>query len=188
LLLPVKIPYSDAELLSLIARGDTQAFEKFYHCTNASVYNAVMVYLKDHETAREIVQIIYINIWDKRESLTAIRSLKDYLFILARNAAFDHFKRVTVEMRCLASLRQRIPVLHNNILVNLQERECSHLLRQSISMLPQQQRKVYLLVSEQDLSYDEVANRMQVSRLTVKRHLELARAFVRKYVDWHLQH
>ena len=87
----------------------------------------------------------------------------------------------------MASLRQRIPVLHNNILVNIQERECNHLLRQSISLLPLQQRKVYLLVSEQDMSYEEIANRMQVSRLTVKRHLELARRFVRKYVNWHLQ-
>jgi RNA polymerase sigma factor (sigma-70 family) len=186
--LPVKKSHNDAELLSLIAGGDENAFAKFYHHTNRAVYNAVMVYLKDEVAAREIVQIIYISIWDKRESLASVRSLKDYLFILARNAAFDHFKRVTIEMRCLATLRQRLPVMHhNNIMVNIQERECNHLLRQSISLLPQQQRKVYLLVSEQDMSYDEIANRMQVSRLTVKRHLELARRFVRKYVDWHLQ-
>ena len=185
--MPVKKSYSDAELLPLIAGGDEHAFGQFYHHTNRGVYNAVMVYLKDQETAREIVQIIYISLWDKRESLAAVRCLKDYLFILARNAAFDHFKRVTIEMRGIASLRQRIPVIHNNIMVNIQERECNHLLRQSISLLPQQQRKVYLFVSEQDMSYEEIANRMQVSRLTVKRHLELARRFVRKYVDWHLQ-
>ncbi len=66
--LPGKKLYNESELLSLIAKGDEIAFGKFYHYTSRGIYNAVMVYLKDHETAREIVQIIYIGIWDKRES------------------------------------------------------------------------------------------------------------------------
>ncbi len=183
MLLSVKPPYSEIELLSLIADGDQKAFSYFYQQTNGGIYHAVMAYVKDTEAAREIVQVIYIKIWNRRKSLSSVRCLKNYLFILARNAAFDHFKRVTIENRWLASLRQRTPVLHNNVLVNIQERECNHLLWQSISLLPSQQRQVYLLASEQELSYEEIASRMQVSRFTVKRHLELARRFVRNYVD-----
>ncbi len=145
-----------------------------------------MAYVKDAHAAREIVQVVYIRIWDRRQSLWEVRSLKDYLFILARNAVFDHLKKVTVETKWLAGLREREPELHNNVLVSIQERECNHLLRQSISRLPSRQRQVYLLANEQELSYDEIAARMQVSRFTVKRHLELARRFVRKYVHRHL--
>lgn len=145
-----------------------------------------MAYVKDTEAARDIVQVVYIRIWNRRQTLAAVRSLKNYLFILARNAVFDHFKRVTIETKWLAALRERTPELHNDVMVRVQERECNLLLLQSISLLPSRQRQVYLLANEQELSYAEIAARMHVSRFTVKRHLELARRFVRRYVDRHL--
>ncbi|MFI5195115.1 MAG: RNA polymerase sigma factor [Chitinophagales bacterium] len=178
--------YNDSELLPLIAEGDEKAFGRFYQQTNSGIYNAVMAYVKDPEAARDIVQVVYIRIWNRRQTLPAVRSLKNYLFILARNAVFDHFKRVTIETKWLAALREQTPELHNNVMVHVQERECNLLLLQSISLLPSQQRQVYLLANEQELSYAEIAARMQVSRFTVKRHLELARRFVRRYVDRHL--
>jgi RNA polymerase sigma-70 factor (ECF subfamily) len=178
--------YNDSELLSLIGGGDEKAFGRFYQQTNGGIYNAVMAYVKDPEAARDIVQVVYIRIWNRRQTLSTVRSLKNYLFILARNAVFDHFKRVTIETKWLAALRERTPELHNNVMVRVQERECNLLLLQSISLLPTRQRQVYLLANEQELSYAEIAARMHVSRFTVKRHLELARRFVRRYVDRHL--
>ncbi len=170
----------------LISGGDEKAFGWFYHQSSGGIYNAVMAYLKDEQAAREIVQVVYIKIWDQRQLLKDVRCLKDYLFILARNTVFDHFKKVTMETRRLAGLRRQFPALHNNVLVRVQERECELLLRQVISHLPSQQRQAYLLASEQEMSYDEIAVRMQLSRFTVKRHLELARRFVRKYLHHHL--
>jgi RNA polymerase sigma-70 factor (family 1) len=185
--LPENYPYSEDGLLPLIVQGDEQAFSRFYHTTNAGIYNAVMTYVKDEHMAREIVQLIYIKVWDHRESLRNVRSLKDYLFILARNTVFDHFRKVTIETSRLAYLRKENAVLHsNNVLISMEERECGQLLNQVISRLPSQQRQAYLLASEQEMSYEEIADRMQLSRLTVKRHLELARRFVRKYLHHHL--
>ncbi|MDP4129672.1 MAG: sigma-70 family RNA polymerase sigma factor [Bacteroidota bacterium] len=178
--------YKDSELLSRIAGGDEKAFGKFYQETNGGIYNAVMAYVKDPEAARDIVQVVYIRIWNRRQMLSTVCSLKNYLFILARNAVFDHFKRVTIETKWLAALREQTPELHNNVIVSVQERECNLLLLQSISLLPSRQRQVYLLANEQELSYAEIAAQMHVSRFTVKRHLELARRFVRRYVDRHL--
>ena len=184
--LSINRPYTDDELLPLIAGGDQQAFGWFYHQTSSGIYKAVMLYLKDEEAAREIVQIVFIKIWDQRHLLRKVRSLKDYLFILTRNTVFDHFKKLTVETRSLSVVYEETPALHNNVWVSLEERECGQLLHQVISRLPSRQRQVYLLASEQEMSYEEIADRMQVSRFTVKRHLELARRSVRKYLHHHL--
>jgi RNA polymerase sigma-70 factor (ECF subfamily) len=184
--LSINRPYTEDELLPLIAGGDQQAFCWFYHQRSATLYKAVMLYLKDEETAREIVQVVFIKIWDQRRLLKDVRSLKDYLFVLTRNTVFDHFKKITLETRRLSGVHAETPALHNNVLVSLEERECGQLLRQVISRLPSRQRQVYLLASEQEMSYEEIADRMQVSRFTVKRHLELARRSVRKYLHHHL--
>ena len=175
-------PYWEQELLPLIAEGDEQAFSDLYYQTNAGLYNAVMTYVKDPDMAREIVQQVYIRIWDSRRLLKDVRSLKDYLFILARNTVFDHIKKHTVEMKYLAGLRNQAPVSDNNVIAGMQERECGNLLRQVVSRLPAQQREAFLMASEQEMSYDKIAARMRVSKFTVKRHLELARRFVRKHI------
>jgi RNA polymerase sigma-19 factor, ECF subfamily len=178
--------YTDQELLSLIADGDESAFSRFYHQTNAGIYNAVMVYMKDEHIAREMVQVLYIRLWEQRGSLKEVRSLKNYLFILARNAAFDHFKKINAENKCLAGFRKQVPEWQEDVLAHMQERECRHILHQSINRLPSRQRQVYLLANEEEMSYEEIADSMQVSRFTVKRHLELARSFMRKYIQHHL--
>lgn len=178
--------YSEAQLLILIARGDEYAFARFYRRTSAGIYNAVMGYVKDDNAAREIVQVVFVKLWDKRHLLREVESADDYLFVLTRNTVFDHFKEVTVQNKRLAGLRRRVPVLHNNVMTRMQEQECGNLLKQVVGRLPSQQRQAYLLLNEQEMSYGEIADHMQVSRLTVKRHLELARRFVRKYLYHHL--
>ncbi len=179
-------PYNEEELLPRIARGDEQAFSRLYHNTNAAIYSAVMAYVKDEHAAHELVQVIYIKVWDHRESLLRVRCLKDYLFILSRNTVFDHLERLTRETKYLIGQNLHRSETDNNVLTHIEERECGHLLHQVISRLPPRQREVYLLADEQEMSYEEIATYMQVSRLTVKRHLELARRFVRKYVHHHL--
>jgi RNA polymerase sigma-70 factor (ECF subfamily) len=186
--LPANRLYCDDALLPLIAAGDEQAFCLLYQQTNAGLYNAVMTYVRDTEAAREIVQQVYIRVWDSRRLLRNVRSFKDYLFILARNLVFDHIKKHTVEIRHLAEFRACAPVMDDDVLTHIQERECGRMLRQVVARLPERQREVYLLASEEEMSYDKIADRMQLSRLTVKRHLELARRFVRKNIHHYLHH
>jgi RNA polymerase sigma-70 factor (ECF subfamily) len=175
-------PYWEQELLPLIAEGDERAFSHLYYQTNAKLYNAVMTYVKDPDIAREIVQQVYIKLWDSRLLLKDVRRPKDYLFILARNTVFDHIKKHTVELKYLAGLHAQASVSDNNVISAMQERECGNLLRQVVSRLPAQQREAYLMASEQKMSYDKIAVRMRVSKFTVKRHLELARRFVRQRI------
>ncbi|GGB18468.1 RNA polymerase sigma factor [Puia dinghuensis] len=170
----------DKALLRLISKGDTSAFNRFYHQTNAMIYKAAMAYVKDPQIAEEIVQVVYIKIWEYRERLIQVQDPDDYLYILARNTVFDYFRKVAAEHKHLAALRQQSPEHSDLVTASLQEKEGRQLLRQVVARLPSQQQQVYLLSSEEQMSYDEIAAAMHISRFTVKRHLELARRFVRK--------
>ena len=173
----------EKELFALISRGDEGAFSRLYHRTNAIIYKAAMPYVKDPQLAREIVQVVYIKLWDHRDRLVDVQKPEDYLYILARNTIFDHFRRIAVEHKYLAGIRHQSPEQPDPdpVTGGLQEREGRQLLRKVIARLPSRQQQVYLLASEEEMSYDEIAASMRISRLTVKRHLELARRFVRKY-------
>jgi RNA polymerase sigma-70 factor (family 1) len=176
--------YMEKELFALISRGDEDAFSRLYHQTNTLIYKAAMPYVKDLQVAREIVQVVYIKLWDHRDRLADVENPEDYLFILARNTIFDHFRKIAVEHKYLAGMRRQQSPEHMDpdpVTAGLQEREGRQLLHKVIARLPSRQQQVYLLASEEEMSYDEIAASMRISRLTVKRHLELARRFVRKY-------
>ena len=172
--------YRQNEILQRIAEGDEQAFNQFYHHNRPRLYQAAMSYLKDEHIAQEIVQVSFIKLWERRTTLLELQSPEDYLFILIRNAVFDHFKKVTVEARHLAGAYRQASVVSDAVAASVQEREDGRVLQRVITQLPSRQRQVYVLANEYEMSYDEIADQLQVSKFTVKRHLEIARRFVRK--------
>jgi len=176
----------DNLLLARIFAGDELAFNLMYSQTNKSIYNAVMAYVKNEHVAIELVQQAYIKLWNNRRKLKEVRSLKDYLFILARNLTLDHFKKITIETKFFAefTLRENDPADTTN--EKIEQIEYDKLLENAITQLPPQQKEAWLLVNEQELSYAEIAIKMNISRLTVKRHLELSRKRIRDYLKSHL--
>jgi RNA polymerase sigma factor (sigma-70 family) len=174
--------YDEKELIKKIVQGDRQAFEKVYRLFSATLFNAVMVYVKDVHLAGDILQIVFIKFWEKRERLGDIRSLEDFLFIMARNTALNHWKKAVLENKVLGQLRDRQRASDNSAAETVQGNEYRRIYTEALSKLSPQQYKVYLLAEEGDFSYEDIAQQMGLSRLTVKKHLELARKFVRGYM------
>ncbi|WP_159452729.1 RNA polymerase sigma factor [Pedobacter nyackensis] len=173
-------------LLEQLVIGNEDAFNQIYYQTNKNIYNAVMAYVKNKHIAMELVQQVYIKLWNNREKLKNVRSLKDYLFIVAKNLTLDHFKKVTLETTFFGelSLRENEPV--STIDEKIEQIEYDKLLMNAVGQLPPQQREAWLLINEQELSYAEIAIKMNISKLTVKRHLELSRKSVRDYLKSHI--
>jgi RNA polymerase sigma-70 factor (ECF subfamily) len=174
--------HEDSLLSERIFAGDEQAFNQMYYQTNRNIFNAVMSYVKNEHIAIELVQRVYVKFWNNRQKLKDVRSLKDYLFIIARNLTLDHFRKVTLETNFFAEfiLRENNPV--NTTDEKIEQIEYDRLLKDAIAQLPPQQKEAWLLINEEELSYAETAVKMNISRLTVKRHLELSRKSVREYL------
>ncbi|WP_214227820.1 sigma-70 family RNA polymerase sigma factor [Pedobacter sp. B4-66] len=176
----------DNLLLEQIVLGNEQAFNQIYYRTNKNIYNAVMAYVKNEHIAIELVQQVYIKFWNNRKKLKEVKSLKDYLFIMARNLTLDHFKKVTIQTKIFTELILRENESVNSTDDKIEEIEYDKLLQKAIEQLPPQQKEAWLLVNEQELSYAEIALKMNISKLTVKRHLELSRKSVRDYLKSHI--
>ena len=174
--------YHQEDILERIAKGDEKAFNSFYLHTRPRLYQAAMTYLKDDQAAREIIQVAYMKLWERRTTLPELQSPEDYLFILVRNAIFDHFRKATVETRFLAEIYRQTPTTGDNVTTAYQEREDKQVLQQVLDQLSSRQQQVYVLANEYEMSYDEIARQLQVSKFTVKRHLEIARRYIRKNI------
>lgn len=178
--------YDEKEILKKVALGDEQAFNIIYRHYNAMIFSAAMTYVKQTSTAQEIVQQVFIKIWEKRASVVEINNFQDYIVVISRNLVYDHFRRLHLELKKLNELSSRQKDIPNTG-PDGEERIYAQALRAAIADLPAQQQKIYVLVTEEQLSYDVVASRLGLSKFTVKRHLELARKSVRDHVKKYIE-
>lgn len=174
--------------LQRIARGDELAFELLYKHTAAGIYQAVLTYVKAEYVAEEIVQDVYIQLWNNRQKLAGVEKADGYLFMMARNAVMTHFRKITAEQRLFIALKETTPRLGETASGQVITKEYQAIHTRAMDLLPAQQQAAYRLAYEQELSLPDIATQMGLSRSTVKKHLELSRRFVRDYVNAHIHY
>lgn len=175
-LTPVK---NEADLLSLVAKGDQRAFTELFDAYYKPLGEYVFKLTESIEVTEEIVQDVFIKIWLKKEILLQLDNFSYYLFILSKNQTLNHLrKKANDEVRQLEWLKQfeeetytpdHLPVIE----------EYRILMDQAIEKLPPQQKKVYKLSREERLKHEEIAKILNISPETVKKHIKLALRFIK---------
>ena len=175
-------PYNERTLLERIAAGDASAYTQLYHGYAPEVYNAAMVYLKNESEANEVVQEVFMKIWQKRESLPSIDSFKNYLFILARNRIYDGFRRKAIEQTALSWFLHNAPgTAVSDTDYRVQDRQYEQILQSAIDGLSPARKKIYLARS-QGKTYEAIAEEYNISVATAKKQMTQARQFIQEFI------
>ncbi|WP_295124935.1 sigma-70 family RNA polymerase sigma factor [uncultured Chitinophaga sp.] len=175
-------------LLGRIADGDIKAFSSFYTDYSPAVYHTALAFTKgDQSLCEEIVQVVFIRIWENRAKLPAMEKPADYLFTLARNIIFDIFKDRARQLERHLQLQQQEQGLPNTPINILAAKEYANIFKSAVAALPPQQRRIYELAREEGVSHAEIAEMLGLSIQTVRTHLKLATRSVRQYVGEHIE-
>jgi RNA polymerase sigma-70 factor (ECF subfamily) len=161
-------------LLEQLSKHDEIAFRQIFHAFSDQVYSFSLRLTRSKENAEEIVQDVFMKIWMNRESLSAIDNFSAYLYTITRNLALNNLKRFALEQRVKMALQQQLPVKDHVTEQTVIHRDYQQFLNKAISHLPPQQRLVYSMCHEEGLRYEEVAQRLKISKLTVKTHMQHA--------------
>jgi RNA polymerase sigma-70 factor (ECF subfamily) len=165
---------NEKQLLLKIAEGDDDAFKLLFDRYYGLIYSATFRYLKVHELAEDLTQSSFLKIWEKRNSLGHVERFDHYLFRIAHNEMTDHFRKHSRRDKHIQRIREMFEEEYGSpeeILITKQKRT---LIADVISNLPQQQQTAYKLSRDEGLSYQEIANRMQLSVNTIKVHISQA--------------
>lgn len=90
-------PEKEKELLTALSKGNQSAFDSLYLFYAPKVREFVFRLLKNPGEAEDVTQNIFLRVWEKRRELGGTRSLRSYLYTMARNAVFDIFSHSIVE-------------------------------------------------------------------------------------------
>jgi RNA polymerase sigma-19 factor, ECF subfamily len=188
IILTTKPPYDEKTLLSRIAQGDEIAFTVLFYTYHNKLGTYILRLTDSFPLAEEIVQDVFLKIWQNRSSLTNVHHFEAYLFVIARNKAFNCLKQIARE-------RSRKLEWEKNILVKEEpapgeEQESSHgydlLIDKAVDKLPPQQKKVYILHNHEGMEHAEIAIQLGLSPETVKKHMSLALRSIREFVHTHI--
>lgn len=169
----------EKKAITRIKNGDKEAFTFLYQRYWSKVYNFTNLYILSPDASEEIVQEVFIKLWENREDIDEHKNFDGYLFIITRNLIFNHsrqdFNRLFYQATMLKAVEESYSVEEELETADL--REYIHSL---IDMLPPRQQEVFRMSREDQLTYNEIAQKLQISEKTVERHMTEALKFLRK--------
>jgi RNA polymerase sigma-70 factor (ECF subfamily) len=180
------VPADEELLLQQLADGSVNAFTSLYKRYQPRLLRLLQPF-RDIEDPEEIIQDIFLKLWQKRESLPAVRSIEFYLYRMARNRLID------IRRSKIARLNRMplMPVADGEDTINLIEyKEFYTGLQRILDTLSARQRLIYRLSVLHDKSLDEIAAETHLSKSVVIKQLYLAnktvRAALQKYpgLEW----
>lgn len=173
-------------LLRGIAHGDRNAFTSLYSQYLDQVYRYVFLFTKSEAITEEIVQEVFIRIWERREQLERVLSFRAYLFRAARNRVVDFVRHRQVEDRTMAGYLAGKNTLTPETPGEAFDYKAYYLLVQkAMEDLSPQRQLIFRLNTEKGMSHDEIAAELNISKSAVKKQFYEAIDHVRTYLSQH---
>ncbi len=158
---------------------ERQSFNALYEEYSARIYGNVLKMVKDPETAQELLQDIFVKVWEKRGLITPGRPWGPYLFQIARNHVCDYFRKEASNKKLEAHLMAANNEAYTHIEEEIIYKESQQLLWRAIEKLSPQRRQVFTLCRIEGKSYFEISHLLGISTSTVSDHMLKASRFIR---------
>ena len=178
--MPAYSSFNDSELTAMLQSGDNAAFNEIYRRFQGLLYIYACKIIKDQDEAEDIVQEVFLYLWDKRYTIIFKSPISVYLYTAVRYKFFNLLDHKKVRTDYKDSLQHFLD--HGEPLTDhyIREKEFSQLIEQEISALPYKMREIFELSRKQHLSRKQIAEQLNISEKTVKNQINNALKILRQ--------
>ncbi|WP_200974805.1 RNA polymerase sigma factor [Echinicola sp. 20G] len=163
-------------LKKIVEKNDEKAFSVFFDHYHTRLINLALLFLPNYQQAEEVVSEVILKLLQKREGLLQIENFEGYLFKMVKNRALNSIKASSREKGKIS-----IDDIQDYLIPDISDPEKKMIngdlkreLNRVIANLPPKRRLVFKMVKDENLSYKEVAEILEISERTVEVHLKLA--------------
>jgi len=173
---------SEKELLLRLRDGEYSAFETLYNKHSRAIGQRLFRLLKSWDLAEDVLQELFIKLWNSRGVIDPERPLEAYLYRISANLVNDYFRNVSRNKKLAEELWHRISDAYNPF-EEMSAVDADLELFRSIDRLPDQRKKVFLLCKMEKKSYAEVSRLLQISEAAVNDHITKANRFLKNHYN-----
>jgi RNA polymerase sigma-70 factor (ECF subfamily) len=180
----LKTTKSNTELILQVKQDNEVAFYNIYERYCKRLYGFVLRYVKIDVDAEEIVQEVFVKIWESRRNIDEHSSFESYLFTVAYNSTISLLRKRSNEQKYISHLKsiqqiQKAPELIDEIYFN----ELNDKVKLLFNELTSRQKEIFRLSREGGLSHEEIAQKLNISVNTVKKHMANTLSYLKSHID-----
>jgi RNA polymerase sigma-70 factor (family 1) len=172
-------PHTEQQLVSLLRTGSQYAFEKLFEIYSQKLYRFSISYLKSEADSEEIVQNVFLKIWENRLKLKEDTSFKSYLFTIAFNVIRKEFNKKAKEIKYKAELLEVLASENPLLEANSDFEVYVSKLEQLIEQMPDRRKEIFLKRKKEGKSVREIAAFMNISPKTVENQITEAMNYLK---------
>ena len=174
------------QLMTTLQAGDITAFEMLFRTYYQPLCNYAYTFVQDRDEAEEIVQAIFLSVWEKRDKLDIHTGVRPYLYAMVRNAALNILKHEKIKQQHvaleLAVADRSVESVTRTVLAS----ELETRIHKALEKLPEQCRLVFKLSRFEELKYAEIADQLNISIKTVENQMGKALKIMREQLKDYL--
>ncbi|AOM80231.1 hypothetical protein BFS30_25555 [Pedobacter steynii] len=171
--------FTDSELVRLVKDRNHQAFAEIYNRYAVLMFYKVNQMLRDEEPSKDLVQDLFVALWDKPELIQEDNNIAGYLYVGARNRVLKFIQRNKLKNDHIASLAKYASEISLETIQDIDERELKIIVQREIDNLPPKMKLIFEMSRKDNLSHAEIAGKLGLSDQTVKKQVNNALKILR---------
>jgi RNA polymerase sigma-70 factor (ECF subfamily) len=177
--------YDDDQLLELLKSRDEAAFAEIYNRYAPKILYQINQMLREKEAAQDLVQELFITIWNKSANIRSGGNLSGYFYIAAQNSVLLYMRRGKFKSDYLTSLSSYHDEIADEIADEDDLEQMHKLIQREIAQLPPKMKVIFELSRRPDLSYKVIAQQLGIAENTVRKQVSNALHLIRGNVSKH---
>jgi len=172
-------------IIQRLRTGDEKAFRQIYDLYAGRLQAFALRIVKSPTLAEDLIQDIFVNLWELRESLDPQKNFQSFLYTITRNHALNLLKRSSANAVVLNEIFIHAAKTSNTTEDLIEFDETSRILHEAVEQLPPQQRRVFEMCKLNGLSYEQAAAELNISPGTINAHMVKSIRFIKTYLSHH---
>ena len=170
----------DKLIIKNLKEGDVLSFDNIYKKYNKKVYYFALSYLKNKEEAEDVVQDVFMNLWKYRDQINEYYVFSKYLFKITYNETCKKFRKQASDKKHLGEVLQNFTLEDNSTNLDIEYNNLLETANLVIEKLPSRQKKIFLLSKKEQLTNEQIAQQLNISKKTVENYLAKAKTSFKK--------
>ncbi len=166
-------------LIERLKTGDVRAFDEIYNAYCDKLYAFSFGLLKDPQSAQEMVQEVFVTLWEKKHQINTDMNFENYLITITHNSIKKVFRRRLTELKAREKLTSEYNPSENSLEKDIIYNELLVIANRSVEKLPPKRKQVYKMRRQEGLRIKEIAEKLNISKRTVECHLAKAIRFLK---------
>lgn len=157
-------------------------FSELFRMHEHKLYSLALKLTKSDQLAKDIIQEVFLKLWDQRNRLSSILNIEAWLYRVTENKIIDFLRKAAADNRLKEKIWNQLQQIVNESEQYLAAKEYNQIIQKAIDQLPPQRKLIYQLNKENGMNYREIADELQLSKHTVKNQLSTAIQSVRNFL------